>query len=177
MPNSSRFNILLILIFWKISLHSCFGMWWKSMDYNVKTVSTDFSGNIHRKCTIFSWPPFTKRDDYQPPPGPFNWSKTHSTGPGGFYYWIDAVAPLHHRAIHSPIWRTRQNWHACQIQTNGRNLTKLFAHFLDTQIQLGNQKDQKSQHGNLLKKRFPLRKCNEKGWRSTLSTFPRLDKP
>ena len=29
-------------------------------------------------------------DDYQPSPGSsggtFNWSKTHSTGPGGFYY-------------------------------------------------------------------------------------------
>ena len=30
---------------------------------------------------FFSWAPFTKRDDYQPPPGPFKWSQTHSTGP------------------------------------------------------------------------------------------------
>ena len=33
---------------------------------------------------FFSWPPFTKWDDYLPTPArpdPFNWSKTHSTGP------------------------------------------------------------------------------------------------
>ena len=33
---------------------------------------------------FFSWPPFTKWDDYHPTPArpdPFNWSKTHSTGP------------------------------------------------------------------------------------------------
>ena len=38
---------------------------------------------------------------------------------------------------------------AVKIQTNGWNLMKLFAHFLDTQIQLGNQK---SPHGNPFKK-------------------------
>ena len=101
---------------------------------------------------FFSWAPFTKRDDYQPPPGPFNWSKTHSTGPSGFYHWIDAVAPFHHRAIHSPIWRGRQNVVATQIQTDGRMLTKLFAHVLDTQIQLLDQTHPPHPRRNPLKK-------------------------
>ena len=92
---------------------------------------------------FFSWAPFTKRDDYQPPPGPFNWSKTHSTGPSGFYHWIDAVAPFHHRA--------RQKCAAAQIQTDGRMLTKLFAHFLDTQMQLLGKNFPHFPHRNPLK--------------------------
>ena len=102
---------------------------------------------------FFSWAPFTKRDDYQPPSGPFNWYKTHSTGPSGFYHWIDAVAPFHHRAIHSPIWRGRQNVVATQIQTDGRMLTKLFAHVLDTQIQLLGKTHPPHPRRNPLKKR------------------------
>ena len=36
------------------------------LPYSVKTVSTDISGNIHRKCpNFFSWPLFTRLDDYQ----------------------------------------------------------------------------------------------------------------
>ena len=34
-------------------IHSCYRDAWKSTVYNVKTVSTDISGNIHRKCPIF----------------------------------------------------------------------------------------------------------------------------
>ena len=49
-----------------ILVHSCHRDAWKSTVYNVKTVSTDISGNIHRKCPIFfSWPLFTRLDDYQ----------------------------------------------------------------------------------------------------------------
>ena len=33
--------------------HSCYSDAWKSTVYNVKTVSTDISANIHRKCPIF----------------------------------------------------------------------------------------------------------------------------
>ena len=36
-----------------IASHSCYRDAWSSTVYSVKTVSTDFSGNIHRKCTTF----------------------------------------------------------------------------------------------------------------------------
>ena len=65
---------------------------------------------------------------------------------------IDAVAPFRHRAIHSPIWRGRQKCAAAQIQTDGRMLTKLFAHVLDTQIQLLDQNFPHFPHRNPLKK-------------------------
>ena len=127
----------------KMLEHSCFGMGWKSMDYNVKNVSRDFSGNIHRKCPIFfpdlyltDWMITSLHPDHSTDP-------THSTGPGGFHYWIAG----------KQIWRSRQNIAAAKISTNRHNLTKLFAHFLDTQIQLGNQKSTPSTHGN------PLKKC------------------
>ena len=37
---------------WENHNHSCYRDAWKSTVYNVKTVSTDISGNIHRKCPI-----------------------------------------------------------------------------------------------------------------------------
>ena len=48
MYNCQKFNKLS-----KITNHSCYRDAWKSTVYNVKTVSTDISGNIHRKCPIF----------------------------------------------------------------------------------------------------------------------------
>ena len=68
--------------------------------------------------------------------------------PSKMYDFLDAVAPFHH----SPIWRRSQICAAAQIQTDGRNLTKLFAHFLDTQIQLLDQRDPRDPTGNPLKK-------------------------
>ena len=62
------------------------------------------------------------------------------------------VAPFHHRAIHSSIWRGRQKCAAAQIQTDGRMLTKLFAHVLDTQIQLLGKNFPHFPHRNPLKK-------------------------
>ena len=88
----------------------------------------------------------------------------HSTGPSGFYHWIDAVAPFHHRAIHSPIWRCRQKCVATQIQTDSRMLTKLFAHVLDTQIQLLDQTHPPRPRRNPLKKGY-LSKNATKRWR------------
>ena len=50
------------------------------------------------------------------------------------------------------IWRSRQNCHAWQIATKRGNLMKLFAHWLDTQIHLWDQKIPKIPHRNPLKK-------------------------
>ena len=131
------------------------------------------SGNIHQKCTIFSWPPFTKRDDYQPPTGPFNWSKTHSTGPGGFYYWIDACSTI----AGKQIWRSRQISHAWQIATNGRKLTKFFFTFsLHPNTTLGPKTPTTHTH-EPPENGLIFRKCDENAWKCALSTFPPLKIP
>ena len=50
-----------------------------------KNCQYSFLGQYPSKMNdFFYWPPFTKWDDYHPTPArpdPFNWSKTHSTGP------------------------------------------------------------------------------------------------
>ena len=56
-------------------LHSCYQDAWSSTVYSVKTVSTDFSGNIHRKCTIF-FPELHLPNGMTTSPHP-----DHSTGP------------------------------------------------------------------------------------------------
>ena len=73
-------------VFWRIFLtttrsnadiveHSCYRDAWKSTIYSMKTVSTDFSGNIYRKCLIF-FPDLHLPDGMTTSPHP-----DHSTGP------------------------------------------------------------------------------------------------
>ena len=128
----------------RIIRHSCYRDAWKSTVYSVKTFRTDISGNIHRKCPIFFLTSI-----YQTGSLPKQFTIVQSPNHlvlirGGFYYWIDACSNI----ARNQIWKSRQNWHACQIATKRWNLLKLFAHCLDTQIHL---RDQKSQHKNPLK--------------------------
>ena len=46
----------------------------------------------------------------------------------------------------------RQTWAVAQIATKRRNLLKLFAHCLDTQIHLWDQRDPRDPHRNPIKK-------------------------
>ena len=65
----------MIQSFYILRFHSCNRDAWKSTVYSVKTVSTDFSGNIHRKCTIF-FPELHLPNGMTTSPHP-----DHSTGP------------------------------------------------------------------------------------------------
>ena len=100
---------------------------------------------------FFSWPLFTRLDDYQKNSSLSDHLISLVLIPGGFYYWEMRVAPWCTIA-RKQIWRSRKKSHAWQIATKRRNLMKLFAHWLDTQIQLWDQKIQKIQHRNPLKK-------------------------
>ena len=62
-------------LFKDIRIHSCYRDAWKSTVFSVKNVSTDFSGNIHRKCTIF-FPDLHLPNGMTTSPHP-----DHSTGP------------------------------------------------------------------------------------------------
>ena len=129
-------------------MHSCYRDAWKSTVYNVKTVSTDISGNIHRKCPIFFLTSI-----YQTGWLPKQFIIVRSPDhlvliPGGFYYWRDACSTI----ARKQIWRSRQYSLLGQIATNWANLLKLFAHWLDTQIHLWDQKIPKIPHRNPLKK-------------------------
>ena len=80
----------------RIIRHSCYRDAWKSTVYNVKTVSTDISGNIHRKCPIFFLTSI-----YQTGWLPKQFIIVRSPDhlvliPGGFYYWRDASSTMVH---------------------------------------------------------------------------------
>ena len=53
------------------------------------------------------------------------------------WFLLDAFSTI----ARKQIWKSRQNWAAAQIATKRRNLMKLFAHWLDTQIHLWDQRD------------------------------------
>ena len=83
----------------------------------VKTVGTDFSGNIHRKCPIL-FPDFFLPDRMTTNHCQITWSTSFKTR---WYYWIDACSTI----AGEQIWRSRQNCGAVQIATNRRNFLKL----------------------------------------------------
>ena len=135
-----------------------------------KTVSTDISGNIHWKCPFFfltsiyqtGW--LTKQFIIVRSPDHL------VLIPGGLYYWRDASSTI----AREQILRSRKNWLASQIATERANLMKLFAHWLDTQIHLWDQKNPTNPTQEPPENRFSFRKCNENAWKCALSTLPRL---
>ena len=77
--------------------HSCYRNAWKSTVYNVKTVSTDISGNIHRKCPIFFLTSIYQTE-WLPKQFIIVRSPDHLVLiPGGFYYWRDACSTIYCR--------------------------------------------------------------------------------
>ena len=75
---------------WQGHLLSCSGQ--------LKTVSTDISGNIHRKCPIFSFLTSIHQTGWLPKQFIIVRSPSHLVLiPGGFYYWRDARSTMVHR--------------------------------------------------------------------------------
>ena len=165
-----------IVIYLHMSSHSCYRDAWKSTVYNVKTVSTDISGNIHRKCPIFfSWPLFTRLDDYQNNSSLSDHLISLVLIPGGFYYWRDACSTMVHHCQRadfkesSKLLRVTNRNGASQPYETFCTLTR------HPNTPLGPKKPKKPTQ-EPPQKRFSFRKCDERGWKSTLSTLPRKRK-
>jgi len=154
--------------------HSCYRDAWKSTVYNVKTVSTDISGNIHRKCPIFfSWPLFTRLDDYQNNSSLSDHLISLVLIPGGFYYWRDACSTMVHHCQRadfkesSKLLRVRNCNQASQPYETFCTLTR------HPNTHLG-QKIPTLPTQEPPQKRFSFRKCDENAWKCALSTLPCL---
>ena len=155
--------------------HSCYRDAWKSTVYNVKTVSTDISGNIHRKCPIFFLTSI-----YQTGWLPKQFIIVRSPDhlvliPGGFYYWRDARSTMVHHCQRadfkesSKLARGPNRNGASQPYETFCTLTR------HPNTPLG-PKNPKNPTQEPPQKRFSFRKCDERGWKSTLSTLPRKRK-
>jgi len=156
--------------------HSCYRDAWKSTVYNVKTVSTDISGNIHRKCPIFfSWPLFTRLDDYQNNSSLSDHLISLVLIPGGFYYWRDASSTMVHHCQKADLKESKKVPRVANRNQASEPYETFCTLTRHPNTPLG-PKNPKNPTQEPPQKRFSFRKCDERGWKSTLSTLPRKRK-
>ena len=124
---------------------------------------------------FFSWPLFTRLDDYQNNSSLSDHLISLVLIPGGFYYWRDASSTMVHHCQRadfkesSKLARGPNRNQACQPYETFCTLTR------HPNTPLG-PKNPKNPTQEPPQKRFSFRKCDERGWKSTLSTLPRKRK-
>ena len=124
---------------------------------------------------FFSWPLFTRLDDYQKNSSLSDHLISLVLIPGGFYYWRDASSTMVHHCQRadfkesSKLARGPNRNGASQPYETFCTLTR------HPNTPLG-PKNPKNPTQEPPQKRFSFRKCDERGWKSTLSTLPRKRK-
>ena len=122
---------------------------------------------------FFSWPLFTRLDDYQNNSSLSDHLISLVLIPGGFYYWRDACSTMVHHCQRadlkesSKLPRVANRNQAWQPYETFCTLTR------HPNTPLG-PKNPKNPTQEPPQKRFSFRKCDENAWKCALSTFPCL---
>ena len=124
---------------------------------------------------FFSWPLFTRLDDYQNNSSLSDHLISLVLIPGGFYYWRDACSTMVHHCQRADFKESSKLLRVTNCNGASQPYETFCTLTRHPNTPLG-PKNPKNPTQEPPQKRFSFRKCDERGWKSTLSTLPRKRK-